>query len=204
MIAGGIGITPLLSMVRQLDKGGADWRLLYGGRRRASMGFIDDLVALGERVTIWPQDSHGLLDLDTLLAAPRAGAVVYCCGPEALIAAVEARCASWPRGALHIERFRPRPGALDGPSTTFDVVAARSGVTVTVTPDQTIVEALERAGVVVPTSCREGTCGTCESYVLEGIPDHRDSFLLDDEKEENATMMVCCSRSLSDRLVLDL
>lgn len=203
-IAGGIGVTPLLPMVRQVSEEGREWSMVYGGRRRASMAFLPDLAAFGERVTVWPEDEFGMLDLDAALGAPREGTAVYCCGPEPLLDAVEDRCEAWPRGSLHVERFRPKPGALEGVDTAFEVVLARSNLTIEVAPDQSIVEALEVAGVDVPTSCREGTCGTCETELLEGIPDHRDSFLSDEEHEEGGTLMICCARAFSPRLVLDL
>ena len=201
-IAGGIGITPLLPMIRRLD---VPWQLLYGGRRRASMAYAEELMAAhGDRVTLWPQDTHGLLDLDAWLGRPRSGTAVYCCGPEPLIAAVEERCATWPPDALHVERFRPRAGAgdvrADGP---FDVVLARSGATVTVGEGQSILDALEDAGMFVEFSCREGVCGTCATVVLDGLPDHRDSFLDEAERTSNQTMMLCCSRALTPSLVLD-
>ncbi len=203
-IAGGIGITPLLPMIRALDAAGADWRLVYGGRRAASMAFVEQLAGLGERVTVWPEDERGLLDLDELLAQPLPGTKVYCCGPGALIDAVEERCSGWPAGALHVERFRPKDGALDGERNEFEVRLDRSGLTLTVGPDQTIADVVEEAGIDILTSCREGTCGTCETTVLEGVPDHRDSLLTDDEKAANDTMTICCSRSLTPCLVLDL
>ncbi len=204
LIAGGIGITPLLPMVRELEAAGSDWRLVYGGRRTSSMAFLDELAAYGDRVTIWPEDENGLLDLAGLLGEPRPDTRVYCCGPGALIDAVEERCGGWPAGALHVERFRPRAGALDGVATAFEVHLDASGITLTIGPDQTIADAVEAAGVDIMTSCREGTCGTCETTVLEGVPDHRDSLLTEDEKAANDTMMICCSRSVSARLVLDL
>jgi ferredoxin-NADP reductase len=204
MIAGGIGITPILAMVRDLDETGDDWQLLYGGRARKSMAFLDELEAFGDRVRIWPQDETGLLDLKTLLAEPQEDTVVYCCGPEPLLAAVESNVEHWPPHTLHLERFKPRPGALEGERTAFEVVLDYSGLSILVREDQTIAEAVEAAGVAVDTSCREGTCGTCETYVLEGVPDHRDSFLREDERADNETMMICCSRSRSPRLVLDL
>jgi ferredoxin-NADP reductase len=204
-LAGGIGITPLLPMIRALEAAGADWSLLYGGRRRASMAFLDELSAHGDKVTVWPQDERGLLDLAALLGTPAQDTAVYCCGPEPLLAAVEERCAAWPHGALHLERFAPKPGALDGPSAAFEIVLERSGTTLRVGPDETIVEVLEAAGHDVPTSCREGTCGTCETEVLDGEVDHRDSFLTDDDREFGGTMMICCSRAQpGSRLVLDL
>lgn len=203
-IAGGIGITPLLPMIRQVARWAGRWQLLYGGRRRASMAFLGQLEQFGPRVRLVPEDEFGLLDLDTWLGTPRPGTLVYCCGPEALIAAVEERCARWPAGALHVERFHPRPGALDGDHTAFEVVCARSGLTVTVGADETIVTALERVGVYVPTSCAEGICGTCQTAVVDGVPDHRDSFLIGKKREDHSTIMVCCSRSRTSRLVLDL
>jgi ferredoxin-NADP reductase len=203
-IAGGIGITPILPMIAAVDERGANWELVYGGRRRASMAFLPELARYGSRVLLWPQDEHGLLDLDRLLHLPREDTAVYCCGPEPLISAVEERCTRWPPGTLHFERFRPRPDALKGENTAFEVVLEQSGVTVFVGPDQTIAEAVDAAGISVPTSCREGTCGTCETGVVEGIPDHRDSFLSDEEHADNTTMMICCSRAATPRLVLDL
>jgi ferredoxin-NADP reductase len=204
LIAGGIGITPLVPMARELDRRGAEWRLLYGGRFAHSMAFTQELSRFADRVTFWPQDEHGLLDLDSWLADPTDGGAVYCCGPEPLLQAVEERCVACPAGYLNIERFRPRPEALGGPRGSFEVELTQRGVTILVTAEQTIVEALESAGVEVPTSCREGTCGTCETEVIDGVPDHRDSFLLDDERADNSTIMICCSRSLTPKLVLDL
>ena len=203
-IAGGIGITPLLTMIAELEGRGADWRLVYGGRRRASMAFRGELERYGDRVTLWPEDERGLIDLAGLLGEPVEGTAVYCCGPGVLIDAVEAQCAEWPTGALHVERFRPKEGALDGPTTSFEVVLDASGRTMTVGPDESIADVLERAGVDIFTSCREGTCGTCETAVLGGEPDHRDSLLTEDERAANDVMMICCSRSKGPRLVLDL
>jgi ferredoxin-NADP reductase len=203
-VAGGIGITPLLPMIESVAAQGRPWTLVYGGRRAASMAFIDELARHGDRVTLWPQDLRGLIDLDSLRGVPRAGVAVYCCGPEALIEALESRCAMWPTGTLHVERFRPRPGNLEGEDTAFEVVLDRSGISLTVGAGQSIVDAVEAAGVDVDTSCREGTCGTCETVVLDGDPDHRDSFLQPEERASGATMMICCSRSRSARLVLDL
>jgi ferredoxin-NADP reductase len=208
-LAGGIGITPLLPMIRAAEAAGADWRLVYGGRRRASMAFLDELAQYGERVSVRPQDETGLLDLDSLLGTPEADTLVYCCGPEALLAAVEQRCAAgtpggWPRGSLHVERFAPRPQDGTAPDEAFEVVLQRSDVTVTVPPDRSILSVVEEAGVGVLSSCAEGTCGTCETAVLAGTPDHRDSVLSDEEREANDCMMICVSRARTDRLVLDL
>ncbi|MFD4255155.1 PDR/VanB family oxidoreductase [Amycolatopsis thermoflava] len=204
-VAGGIGITPIVPMIARAEASGANWRLVYGGRSRASMAFREELVArYGDRVEIRPQDETGLLDLDELLGAPRDGVAVYCCGPEPLLAAVEQRCAAWPPGSLHVERFSPKAGADAGERTTFEVELAASGRTVTVPPDKSILAAIEEAGVSVLSSCQEGTCGTCETPVLDGVPDHRDSLLTDAERAANDTMMICVSRSCGPRLVLDL
>ncbi|MEV5750594.1 iron-sulfur cluster-binding domain-containing protein [Actinoallomurus sp. NPDC052308] len=192
-------------MVAAAERAGARWRLLYGGRTRASMGFLDELAGYGDAVSVRPQDETGLLDLDSFLSEPDDRALVYCCGPEPLLAAVEERCrAGWPPGALQVERFHPgeKTGTADG--TPFEVVLARSGRTLTVPPDGSVLEAVRAAGIEVLYSCTEGTCGTCETDVLEGEPDHRDSVLTDEERANCATMMICVSRSRGPRLVLDL
>jgi ferredoxin-NADP reductase len=203
-VAGGIGITPVVPMIAAAEKAGAGWRLVYGGRSRASMAFVDELVErYGDRVEVVPQDEHGLLDLDGLLGTPQDDLLVYCCGPEPLLAAVEERCASWPGGALHLERFSPKEVAEPASGDSFEVEFAGSGVTVTVPPGVSIVDAAAEAGVEIETSCREGTCGTCESEVIEGVPEHRDSLLTPDEQAANDVMFPCVSRCLSGRLVID-
>jgi len=204
MIAGGIGITPLLAMVQELEARGASWRMLYGGRRRASMAFLDRLARYGDKVECRPQDEFGLLDLEGFLDGLTAGTRVYACGPEPLIEAVEALSGAWPEGVLNVERFHPKDGALDGPDVAFTVVCATSGIEVEVPAGTSIVDVLGENGIDVPTSCREGTCGTCETVVLEGIPDHRDSILTPAEQEGNDIMMVCCGRAKTPTLVLDL
>ncbi len=197
-IAGGIGITPILPMIAVATEAGSQWRLYYGGRGQASMAFLDELEPYGERVVIWPDDERGLLPLDEILGDPADGVLVYCCGPEGLLAATEQR---W-----HLERFtaKPQPVPAAGGEAAFEVVCQRSGLTVTVPPGTSIIDALDEQGVSVLSSCLEGVCGTCETAVLEGIPDHRDSLLSEDEREANEYMMVCVSRSKSGRLVLDL
>lgn len=204
-IAGGIGITPILPMLQRCEASGVPWRLVYGGRSAESMAFRGQLAAYGNKVTFWPQDERGLIDLDSLLGEPRQRFAIYCCGPGVLLDAVEDKCVPWPDEALHVERFRPRAGALEGDSSAFEVVLDYSDMVVTVPADKSIVDAVQDAGVHVPTSCREGTCGTCETVVLEGTPEHRDSYLTDQEKASNEVMMPCCSRSADGcRLVLDL
>jgi ferredoxin len=171
------------------------------------MAFVDELEAFGDRVKFWPDDERGLLPLDDILGRPRAGALVYCCGPEPLLAAVEQRCAGWPPGTLHIERFAAKaqdPASAAGTTAAFEVVCQRSGVTVMVPPETSIIDALEANGISVLSSCLEGVCGTCETRVLEGVPDHRDVVLTEAERKASKTMMICCSGSKSAKLVLDL
>jgi len=129
---------------------------------------------------------------------------VYCCGPEPLLAAVEQRCAAWPPTGLHLERFAARPMGAPVRTEAFDVELVRSGLTLTVPPERSILDVVETAGVGVLSSCAEGTCGTCETSVLEGRPDHRDSVLTAGERAANDCMLICVSRSCGDRLVLDL
>ncbi|MEU8009992.1 PDR/VanB family oxidoreductase [Micromonospora parva] len=202
-VAGGIGITPLAPMVAAVEAAGADWRLVYGGRTRATMAFATTLrEKYGDRVSLHPQDETGLLDLAGLLGRPGTG-LVYCCGPESLIAAVEAHCRDWPPGCLHVERFTARSDT-GAPDTTIEVELALSGRTVTVPPGTPILQAVEEAGVQVLSSCREGTCGTCETPVLAGVPEHRDSLLTAQERAAGDTMMICVSRARTPRLVLEL
>lgn len=105
-IAGGIGITPMLPMIAAAEAAGARWQLVYGGRQRRSMAFLDELASYGDKVSVRPQDETGYLDLDGLLTRPRPNTQIYCCGPEPLLAAVEERCRSWPADSLHVERFK--------------------------------------------------------------------------------------------------
>ncbi|TIC87375.1 oxidoreductase [Nocardioides sp. GY 10113] len=202
-VAGGIGITPILPMIEAAEAAGAEWELHYGGRTSESMAFRDLLAKHGDRVHLVPQDRAGLLDLDSVLGRPRPDTLVYCCGPEPLLAAVEERCASWPAGSLHLERFAAKEREDTGDDTAFDLVLERSGITVTVEPGVTAFEAMRAAGVGVLGSCLEGVCGTCEQTVLEGEVDHRDSVLDEDEQAANDCMMVCVSRACGARLVLD-
>lgn len=204
-IAGGIGVTPLLPMIQAVHARGARWELVYGGRTRASMSFVDQLERrYGDRVIVRPQDEFGLLDLDGLLGTVRPDTAVYCCGPEPLLQAVETACEPWPSGALHVERFAPKELEEPALAVSFEVELEQSGLTLTVPPGKSIMQVLEENGVEVVSSCQEGTCGACETVVLSGTPEHRDSLLTPAEREANETMMVCVSRSLTPRLVLDL
>lgn len=203
-VAGGIGITPLIPMIDAAAAAGADWTLLYGGRTRQSMAFADDLAhRWGYRVSVRPQDEHGLLDLAGLLGQPAPDTAIYCCGPGPLLDAVETVCAPWPDGALHIERFTPAPAGT-GEDTAFEVEFAQWGGTLTIPADRSILEVADEAGIPLVYSCEEGTCGSCEAAVLSGEPDHRDSVLTEPERRAGTRMMICVSRARSSRLVLDL
>ncbi|MEV5436925.1 PDR/VanB family oxidoreductase [Streptomyces sp. NPDC052682] len=199
-VAGGIGITPILPMLAAAEAAGAQWTLLYGGRTRRSMAFTGELARYGDRVTIAPQDETGLLELGPVLDDVPDGTLVYCCGPGPLLDAVEGRCRA---GALRVERFQPKEQPA-GQDTQFEVELARSGRTVTVPPGVSVLDAVLGAGVEVLYSCTEGTCGTCETDVLQGDPDHRDAVLTPEERESGETMMICVSRCRGKRLVLDL
>jgi ferredoxin-NADP reductase len=203
-IAGGIGITPILPMLEAVTATGAEWHLLYGGRSRASIPFLDELASYGERVEVRPQDEYGLLDLGAALDAAGQDALVYCCGPATLLDAVEERCADRRAGSLCVERFAPRSqqaAAVGDQPGSFEVICKRSGITVTVPTEKSIYDALADAGIEVDSSCLEGICGTCETKVLEGRPDHRDSLLTEPEHQKAGVMYVCVSRARSERLI---
>ncbi|MFG2758281.1 PDR/VanB family oxidoreductase [Streptomyces wuyuanensis] len=198
-VAGGIGITPLLPMVRAAERTGADWRLLYCGRSRASMPFLDELEkagAYGGRVTVVAEDESGPPALAFLDGLPPETAV-YCCGPEGLMDAVtgvlgEAR-------APHLERFTASAGVPGGP---FALELRRSGRVLTVPAGRSVLSVVRDELPNVSYSCTQGFCGTCRQRVLEGEIDHRDELLTDAEREDS--MLICVSRCRGGRLVLDL
>ncbi|WP_029009657.1 PDR/VanB family oxidoreductase [Azospirillum halopraeferens] len=211
-VAGGIGITPLLPMAREAARRGADWTLHHCVRSAAGAPLRDELAAIGGgRVVVHAADAGDRLAVDALLASPVPDTLVYCCGPQRLMDAVAtaAVAAAWPAGSVRFEWFTPPAGdvadagdaAADG---AFEVVCARTGVSVTVPEGTSVLEALDAAGVRVDSSCEQGICGTCETAVLEGEPDHRDSVLSDAERAAGRTMMICVSRARSARLVLDV
>ncbi|MFF3288449.1 PDR/VanB family oxidoreductase [Streptomyces sp. NPDC003023] len=229
-VAGGIGITPLLPMVRAVAAEGVPWSLHYGGRSLASMAYRDELAELpGGEVTLVPQDTRGMLDLDRALGGIPEGTAVYCCGPGPLLAAVEQRCARL-GAALHTERFTAPdaggapedaaapegatvlPSGPSGPSGPlgntgaghFEVELRRTGRTLQVPAGRSLLDVVREAVPGVAFSCEEGWCGTCETKVVGGLPEHRDSVLTDAERAFNSTMMICVGRSRSRRLTLDL
>lgn len=205
-VAGGIGITPIMPMIEMANSRGAIWELSYAGRSIETMAFVNELAQYGSAVDLYPREEARRLDLVPLLDTPAPDTLIYCCGPERMLKGVEELCQSWPEGSLHVERFAPGPHELqgNGAEMPFDVICARSSISVTVMPGTGILESLESAGLSPDFSCGDGICGTCETTVLAGVPDHRDSILSESEKEANGSMMICVGRSLSRRLVLDI
>ncbi|MFI8996915.1 PDR/VanB family oxidoreductase [Streptomyces sp. NPDC053542] len=201
-IAGGIGITPILPMVRQAEREGVPWRLLYCGRSRASMPFLAEIEKLagagGDRVTVVAEDEDGRPDLAAVLGGAPPHSAVYCCGPQPLMDAVADLL---PDGLeLHTEAFAPAAGTTGG---AFEVELRRTGTTVAVAGDQSILRAIrEQALPNLPYSCEQGFCGTCLQSVVEGDIDHRDELLTDAERHDQ--MLICVSRCHGERLVLDL
>ncbi|MFG2309632.1 PDR/VanB family oxidoreductase [Streptomyces sp. NPDC048566] len=197
-VAGGIGITPVLPMLRSV-RDRADWRLLYGGRTRASMPFLDEIGKLdGARVSVVAEDEDGRPDLDALLRDLPEGTAVYCCGPDGLTEAVAARVPG--HATFHLERFSARPARTgDG---AFEVELRRSGRTVTVPADSTVLAAVRSVAPDTLYSCEQGFCGTCQQRVLEGEIEHRDELLTDAERDDS--MLICVSRARGERIVLDL
>lgn len=207
LIAGGIGITPLKSMAEELDRRGAAWRLVYIGRSRQSMAFADVLTELYPgRVSVVPADEQDLPDLEQLAKSLPPQTHVYCCGPPRMLAVVSKACdEAGIADRLHIERFSAGENSTaDLGGRAFEVELQDSGVTVSVAEDQSILEAVRSVRSDVPSSCQEGYCGTCETRVIAGRPDHRGSLMSPEEHDEEGTMLICVGRSRSDKLILDL
>lgn len=208
LIAGGIGITPLLSMARFLKDRGADFTLAYFARSPSQAAFRDllneEFREEAEFVySAVPEEVQSRLD--ELLAVRPEGGHVYCCGPRGFMNAVVERASlCFPHETVHLEYFSADEGALSRPQESFRVRLARSGKEIDVPAGTSIVDALARHGVHVDMMCQQGVCGTCMTRLLDGVPDHRDSFLSPEEKHANDRIMICCSRSRSPVLVLDL
>jgi ferredoxin-NADP reductase len=204
-VAGGIGITPLLPMMRQARERGRPWTLLYCNKRDGEAPFLDEIRALGGEVAMHSSEAGSRLDVESRLASVQDGAMIYCCGPERLMTAVEAATAAWPEGTVHFEWFAPRSRPTDDAAGSFEIVCNVSGLTLTVPEDRTVLDILNEAGIEVPCSCQQGICGTCETRVVSGEVDHRDSILSSAERAANQTMMTCVSRAKAgSRLVLDI
>ncbi len=203
-IAGGIGITPILTMAERLAALGRDFVLHYGGRDRRTLPFQDRIARHGDRMRMaFSREPGGRrLDIAAIVDAAPVDSELYCCGPRSMLDAFAAATAGRDPARIHVEHFSAvEPVAAEG---GFEVVLARSGRTVAVPPGKTILEALNAAGIEPACSCIQGVCGTCETRVLDGLPDHRDAILTPEERAHNRTMMICVSGAKSDRLVLDL
>jgi len=208
LVAGGIGITPILCMGRRLQAQGRPFEVLYFARSQAHAAFVAEVEALGVPVHWHFDDARGgPPDLRSLLAARPAGANThyYACGPAVMLDAFEKTCADLGYANAHIERFAAvEVKAAADARTGYNVILKQSGKEFTVSADQTLLQALRANGVEPVTSCEDGICGACETPVLEGLPDHRDSVLSKAEREGNKTMMICVGGCKSERLVLDL
>jgi ferredoxin-NADP reductase len=207
LLAGGIGVTPIIAMARELHRRGAAWRMVYGARSAAAMVLTAELSALSEHVSLMADDVEGIPDFASLIAGQPDGTAVYCCGPEPMLRAVEELCSATPSVTLHTERFSPS-GKFAAPSAggeaPFDIELKRRGVVMHVGPDDNALDVVREVVRNHPYSCHEGMCGSCEVSVLSGKVDHRDDVLSDEERAANDVMMLCVSRALSDRLVIDL
>lgn len=212
LIAGGIGVTPLLAMAHRLNRLGKNYRLYYCTRAKEMTAYLERLSGtdFAERVTFVHDggDPAKGLDVKALLKDVPADARLYCCGPTGLMNAVKAAASHWPADRVHFEAFSAdpaaRPPVSSGGDHSFEIELAHSGKVLTVPVEESILSVLRDNGINIPSACEEGICGTCIVNVLEGEPDHRDQILTDEEKESNTCITVCCSRSRSARLKLDL
>jgi vanillate O-demethylase ferredoxin subunit len=208
LIAGGIGVTPIYCMVQRLTALGRPWQLHYSARTREVAAFADALAARGAasgnlvNLNFDCEPGGTMLDLGAIVGAAPADAHLYCCGPTGMLEAFERAAEKRPREQVHVEYFSAKEDAARAGG--FTVVLAKTNRTVFVEEGRTILEALLDAGMDPAHSCMEGVCGTCETRVLEGVPDHRDLVLSDAEKAGNKTMMICCSGAKTPTLVLDL
>ena len=209
LLAGGIGITPIVSMAQHLHATAASFELHYCTRSRAATAFLETLTAPALAPRVAHHFDDGLdaqkLDLAATLATPRTGVHLYVCGPKGFMDWVldAARQAGWPEHQLHYEFFAGEAVDLTD-ADSFDIRIASTGQVINVTKNQTVVQALALCGIDVQTSCEQGVCGTCLTRVLEGTPAHKDMYLTEEEQALNDQFTPCCSRSLSPMLVLDL
>lgn len=200
-IAGGIGITPIVSMLHRAERLGIDWSMIYTGRSTDTLPFLDELVPFGSRVTIRTDDVDGLPTADDLLGDCPAGTAVYTCGPAPMLTAIRTRLVGEGDVELHFERFAAPP-VTDG--EPFSVQIASTGQTVDVAADETLLTALTKAGVHAPYSCQQGFCGTCRIKALAGTVEHRDGLLTAAEHAAGL-MLTCVSRAAQhEQLTLDL
>jgi len=203
-IAGGIGITPLWCMIQQLEARGRNWHLVYCARSPERAAFRQQLLQFGSRVRFHFDGAQGapLAEIGEIVSKASPQTHLYCCGPLQMLLAFEEACRGRPPSMVHTEHFNA--GKMRPPAGGFKVILQRSGFTVDIPPGKTIMDSLIASGFEAPYSCLEGVCGTCETRVIEGVPEHRDQVLSKKERASNRTMMICCSGSLTERLVLDL
>jgi vanillate monooxygenase ferredoxin subunit len=209
LLAGGIGITPILCMAQELAARHAKFELHYCTRSLARTAFVQKLRAAEFAPCVHfhhddgPDDQR--LEIPSLLASQARESHLYVCGPKGFMDAVltHARATGWSEDRLHYEFFQADPAVLEG-DQPFQVKLAKTGRVISISADKTVVQALAEAGIEVSTSCEQGICGTCVTRVIEGIPDHRDSFLMPEEHAANDCFTPCCSRARTTSLVLDL
>ena len=200
-VAGGIGITPILPMLRYARQLGIDWSMVYAGRSADSLPYLDEVGTLGDSVVVRTDDRHGIPDAEELLGDCTAATAVYACGPAPMLTAIRAALVGRDDVELHFERFAAAP-VVDG--HPFDVIVGSTGQTVTVGADETLLAALRRSAVTPPYSCQQGFCGTCRTQVLAGDVDHRDTLLSEPERAAGQ-ILTCVSRAAADStLTLDL
>ena len=200
-VAGGIGITPILPMLTLAERLGVDWSMVYAGRSRDSLPFVDEVSRFGDRIEVRTDDVSGVPTSTELLGDCPDGTTVYACGPAPMLTAIRAELAGRDNVELHFERFAAPP-VVDG--TEFAVSIASTGQEVVVGADETVLTALRRSNVAAPYSCQQGFCGTCRTRVVAGGVDHRDSLLTEPERA-GGMMLVCISRAANgERLILDL
>ncbi|RZJ09475.1 MAG: oxidoreductase [Rubrivivax sp.] len=206
LIAGGIGVTPILAMARHLARAGAAFEFHYAGRSTERMAFRSEIEASDWAAAARFHVGDGVLDVEQLLASQGNDVHVYTCGPKGLIDAVAATAKrlGWAGGRVHHEFFVGAEASASGGNSAFEIELAGSGRVITVAADQTAAQALIAAGVPLLTSCEQGVCGTCLTRVLAGVPEHRDLYLTPEEQAANDQFTPCCSRARSSRLVVDL
>jgi ferredoxin-NADP reductase len=203
LLAGGIGITPIYCMVQRLTERGRPWQLYYSCRTRLDAAFLDELAQYPDAHFHFDDEEGGrFLNVAGIIEKLPRHAHLYCCGPAPMLAGFEAATAHWPAEQVHVEYFTPKFAAAQ--EGGYVVELARSKRELRIPPGKSILQVVREAGIEVPHSCEEGVCGACETRVISGIPDHRDTILTESERKENATMMICCSGSKTPRLVLDI
>ena len=210
LLAGGIGVTPLLCMAERLANAGASFEMHYCTRSKARTAFMQRIEdsSFASRAHFHFDDGPAAqrLDITALLAQPQAGRHLYVCGPKGFMDAVlgSARAQGWPQAQIHYEFFGAEPAAAAGEGDAFEVMLASSGRVIAVPAGVSVVRALGECGIAIPTSCEQGVCGTCLTKVIGGVPDHRDLYLTPEEQAAGDQFLPCCSRAKSPRLVLDL